>query len=463
MRGVIGIFTMMLMFTLQLHGQTQVDSLSDSGTMQTGDSVIVVIDSIRCDSLSAYVYPDFRNMDTAYRSSRSFVVYSKNNYEFHSKDSKNFRSLYHKLDNMIETHDGKLQFYHIGGSHLQADIYSNDAREFLQENWEGLPGERGWVFPFDLAKTNNPGNYEFSSPNTWQGYRSIVHKPKKYDFDYGLLGAAITCPDSIITIQFRYDRTNIRPPFDHIRIFHNIGEFPYWMHFGEDELLVLKAEHNPILGCTDIYFTDPIDSFDLQFQRLTESAPELEIHGFILMNDLPGISYTSIGINGAGLYTYLDNVRFEEQLKTYPPDFFAFSVGTNDGNVPYSKFNPAVYKSNLEKMMQMALRANPDCALLLTVPNDSYYHRRYLNKNIGRERTVIEELAEEYDMAVWDMYGIMGGLGSSRTWKYRGLMRSDLVHFTTEGYHFKGELYIDAFLKYMDMMKRCNDKINPGS
>ncbi len=104
--------------------------------------------------------------------------------------------------------------------------------------------------------------------------------------------------------------------------------------------------------------------------------------------------------------------------------------------------------------MQMALRANPDCALLLTVPNDSYYRRRYLNRNIARERDVIEELAAEYDMAVWDMYGIMGGLGSSKRWKLNKLMRSDLIHFTHAGYHFKGDLFIDGFLKFMEQMEK---------
>ena len=354
---------------------------------------------------------------------------------------------------MSETKKGKLNLYHIGGSHLQADIYTHDIRQYLQTHWDGLSGERGWVFPFDLAKTNNPGNYEFSSPNTWTAYRSVVHKPSKVNFDYGLLGAAVTCADSIITIYFKHDRTTIRPPFNHIRIFHNIGEFPYWMHFGEDELLVSHIEHNPELGCSDIYFTDVIETIDVQFARTSGYAPELEIYGFLLMNDDPGISYTAIGINGAGLYTYLDNVRFEEQLKTYPPDFFAFSVGTNDGNVPYDDFRPEVYKRNLEKMMQIVLRANPDCALLLTVPNDSYYHRKYLNKNIARERDVIIELAAEYEMAVWDLYGLMGELGSSRTWKLNKLMQPDLVHFTFEGYHFKGDLYFDAFMKYMDQME----------
>ncbi len=410
------------------------------------------------DSLSNYHFHDFRDMDTSMRSVYPFVVYEKNNYRFHSKDSPNFETLYKKLIHMIDKQEGKLNMYHIGGSHLQADIYTHDVRTYMQTRWEGLTGERGWVFPFDLAKTNNPGNYEFSSPNRWTPYRSVVHKPRKINFDYGILGAAVTCADSIITIRFKHDRTTVKPPMTHLRIFHNKGEFPYWMHFGKDELLVERTEHDPDLGCTDIFFTDPIDTFNLQFARTGGYAPELEIYGFLMMNDRPGISYTAIGINGAGLYTYLDNVRFEEQLKSYPPDFFAYSVGTNDGNVPYAKFDPQVYKRNLEKMMQMALRANPDCALLLTVPNDSYYRRKYLNKNIARERDVIEELAAEYDMAVWDMYGIMGGLGSSRTWKNNKLMRSDLIHFTSVGYHFKGDLYIDAFLKYMDQME---NKLTP--
>ena len=106
-------------------------------------------------------------MDTSLRSTYPFVVYSKNNYEFFSKESPNFSTFYRKLNRLIENKEGKLNLYHIGGSHLQADIYTNDIRMYLQTRWEGVTGERGWVFPFDLAKTNNPGNYEFSSPNSW--------------------------------------------------------------------------------------------------------------------------------------------------------------------------------------------------------------------------------------------------------------------------------------------------------
>ena len=412
------------------------------------------------DSLSKYNFESFRDMDSSIKTIYPFVDFSKNNFKFYSKESENFELFHNKMRKIISQKKGKLNLYHIGGSHLQADIYTHDIRTYLQTRWEGVTGERGWVFPFDLAKTNNPGNYEFSSPNTWVPYRSVVQKPGKVNVDYGILGYVVTCSDSAITIKFKHDRTTIKPQIKHLRIYHNIGEFPYWIHLGENEILKERITNNLEEGYSDIYFTDPINDLNIQFCRIYESAPELEIYGFLMMNDEPGFSYTSIGVNGAGLYTYIDNIRFEEQLKSYPPDFFAYSVGTNDGNVPYDEFKPEIYKSNLEKMMQMALRANPNCALLLTVPNDSYYKRRYLNKNIERERTVIIELAKEYSMAVWDLYGVMGGLGSSKTWELNGLMRSDLIHFTHSGYHFKGELYIDSLLKFIDQMEELKNNNN---
>ncbi len=108
-------------------------------------------------------------------------------------------------------------------------------------------------------------------------------------------------------------------------------------------------------------------------------------------------------------------------------------------------------------MIQIVLDANPMCAILLTVPNDCYYKRKYPNKNTERQRDVILELARKYNCGVWDLYGIMGGLGSSDIWKREGLMKSDLIHFTKKGYHLKGELYIDAFLKYINYMECINE------
>lgn len=409
-----------------------------------------------CDSMNRYEHPLVCELDAAQSIQRPYVDFEKNQFRFYSKESKNFKQLYSLFTRLEEGEDASIHIYHLGGSHLQADIYSNVVREFFNQQYEDAGGERGWVFPYNLAGTNTPSNYRFTSPNSWKGYRSVAQKPEISGVDYGLMGYLITSSDSVVNLNFSYNRTTSKPSFNRIRIFHNIGEFPYWLNFGMDEILIQDVKHDPEKGSTDIYFTDPIDSLDLQFSRAYEIAPELEIYGFVLMNDDPGISYSSVGVNGAGLYTYLANKRFEDQLSSYPPDLFIYSVGTNDGNVPYARFDPQVYKRNLEKMMKIALRANPNCALLLTVPNDSYYNRRYLNKNIAREREMIIELAAKYEMAVWDFYGIMGELGSSKIWKNKQLMTSDLVHFTREGYLLKGELLKDAFQKYFNQMKLCS-------
>ena len=387
-----------------------------------------------------------------------FINFDENIFTFPSNENESWDELYNSMDSMIRFKDRKLNFYHIGGSHIQADIYTHDFRSFLQRNWPGLGGHRGLVFPFNLARTNNPGNYRFTSSNSWSGYRSVIQRPEFVH--YGITGAAISCSDSLIDLNFIYKKTRVSPPIEAIRIYHNSGVIPFEFNFGSNELLIESVRRCSEMGYTEIQFTDAIDTLDIQFIRNTKEKYRLDLYGFELMNAQPGISYNSIGINGAGLYTYLDNEFFLRDLKQTPPDFFAFSVGTNDGFVPYDSFKPEDYKKNLEAMVKIVLEANPKCAILLTVPNDCYYKRRYPNKNTDRQRAVIIELAAKYNTGVWDFYGFMGGLGSSDTWRNAGLIRNDLVHFTKEGYHLKGELYIDAFLKYLNQKECEQENIN---
>ena len=384
-----------------------------------------------------------------------FVEVQCNQFQFFGTESPNWLHLNKSLTQMIETGEGKLNFYHIGGSHLQADIYSHDFRTFLQSNWPGLSGERGLVFPYSLAHTNNPTNYNFSSPNTWKGFRSVNQRPE--DFDYGLSGAAISCPDSLVIINFKHLRTLVKPPFDRLRIYHNTGEFPYELNFGDQELLVTELVHFPAMGYTEIRFSDHLDSLDLLFVKNNTTPFTLELFGFEFLNDLPGITYTAIGINGASLPTYLANANFSRDLQLRAPDLFIFSVGTNDAHCSYEAFDPQIYKANLEKMILQVLQSNPNCAILLTVPNDDYYMRKYPNRNTARQRDVIFQLAAQYQMAVWDFYGIMGELGSSKTWKNMGLMQADYVHFTGTGYHLKGTLLIEAFQKNLTSLQNLRN------
>ena len=399
------------------------------------------------DDLRNYNHPEFAKSNSEISEKKSLINLDCNQFAFFSEKSTNWFYLYTEIQKMIAKKDRKLNFYHIGGSHIQADIYTHDFRTFLQSNWPGLDGERGLVFPFGLASTNNPSNYNFSSPNNWTGFRSVSARPE--DLQYGLTGAAIKCADSLIVVNFKHMRSLVKPPFNRLRIYHNTGEFFYDMNFGSQELFVTDTYHHADLGYSEIRFSDKMDSLDIQFIRTCNIATSLEIYGFEFLNDLPGITYNAIGINGAGLYTYLGNEHFLRDLKIHPPDFFAFSLGTNDAYTSYENFNPQKYKENLEEMIKLVLTVNPKCAILLTVPNDCLLNKKHINKNTNRQREVIYQLAAKYEQAVWDFYGIMGELGSSKSWKENGLMQADYVHFTAGGYHIKGSLLIDAFLKYL--------------
>jgi lysophospholipase L1-like esterase len=390
-------------------------------------------------------------LDTSIPSKYPFIDLSKNNFTFYSEEAPNWMHFFREFDAMVSNKDRKLNFYHIGGSHLQADIYTQVFRSSLQSYWEEVCGERGLVFPFSLAGTNNPTNYRFRSPNKWKGYRSVSVRPE--NLEYGVSGIVVTCPDSVIRLTFNYDRTDVRPEFSAFRILHNAGHMPYSIFLLNENVGIQEAISNEESGYTEFILNTESDSLSIEFVRKENTKMALELYGVTLLNEEPGASYSAVGVNGASLNTYLGNTKFEEQLCQYPPDFFAFSVGTNDANVPASAFDPQVYKSNLEQMILKVLRCNPDCAILLTVPNDAYYQKKYPNPNLNKLREMIFQLAEKYKLAVWDFYGIMGESGSSKTWLNNGLMQADLVHFSGLGYQIKGQLYFDAFLKFLEQMR----------
>lgn len=84
---------------------------------------------------------------------------------------------------------------------------------------------------------------------------------------------------------------------------------------------------------------------------------------------------------------------------------------------------------------------------MFTTNNDSYFKRKYPNKKAEEVRAVMKNLAAKYGGGVWDMYGLMGGLGSVRTWEKAGLAKKDKIHFTKAGYETVGDLLFEAIIK----------------
>ena len=66
-----------------------------------------------------------------------FINFDENIFTFPSNENESWDELYNSMDSMIRFKDRKLNFYHIGGSHIQADIYTHDFRSFYKEIGQG--------------------------------------------------------------------------------------------------------------------------------------------------------------------------------------------------------------------------------------------------------------------------------------------------------------------------------------
>lgn len=375
------------------------------------------------------------------------INFEENTFKMAS-ESPAINQFFAKIDSIYSGKKQKLHIFHIGGSHIQADIYSNKIRTYLQNTNTVSQGQRGFVFPFHLAHTNNPTNYRIEATKSkWQGYRSSV---KKDSIAWGLAGvtAAFREKSDTIVVKSNYRNYTKQPyEFNKLRVFYNTWKSDYNLTITHPEL-VISDTLNLNKMYREFQFNKLVDevSISLELKSDTITHPEFALMGMDFRNDDDGIEYTSIGVNGGSFAYYNRSAYFEKQLELYKPDLFIIAVGTNDGYMPKSEFDAEEFRAYYEAFIRMIQRINPDCAILLMVPNDDYYKRKIPNPNTATQQKVIMELSRKYYMAVWDLYEIMGGLGSSNKWYQNKLMPRDRIHFTQLGYSLKADLFMEALI-----------------
>src|SRR5690606_36285255 len=103
------------------------------------------------------------------------IIHTEENVLIGTESSPRLTYFFGKLDSIYEGKKEKLHIFHIGGSHIQADIYSNKLRTYFQNINMVSQAQLGFVFPFRLAHTNNPSNYRIeANKEKWEGYRNSV-------------------------------------------------------------------------------------------------------------------------------------------------------------------------------------------------------------------------------------------------------------------------------------------------
>jgi len=363
-----------------------------------------------------------------------FIKYDENKLEGDLSQLPGFDKFFKKWQELILNGDSKIEILHLGDSHIQADFFTGQVRQRMQRFFPGSEGARGVVFPYNLAATNNPGNYLIRSSNKWK----VVNGVKQENVHTGLIPAKVYSTDSVIDLSInQYDTL----PFS------GFNEIEMW-YASKDKVILETPSGNcidvlPGQGKLNIALRHLVKKVEIKILG-ADSLHPFELYGIGLKNELPGITYHALGLNGAQAEDFAQCENFESFLNFTNPDLIVISLGTNDIYDRYAKMSDfTLYYGSLIQQIRAVF---PDKALILTTPGDHFIRGYLPNKKVKKAATVIQDLAVKFQSAVWDFYAIMGGEGSMRMWDMYGLSARDRVHLSKKGYHLQGDLFFNALL-----------------
>jgi lysophospholipase L1-like esterase len=350
-------------------------------------------------------------------------------------------TFYKKMEDLLLWGEGNVNVVHFGGSHIQADIYSNRMRQLMGSYAPNQQGARGLIFPYNIAKTNGPNDYKVDYTGEWKNVRNVN---RSLDTKLGVSGISVYTSDTTATFHIAFDKTNHLPhSFQRIKVLHEMDSLSFQIQWlGSDSAHI---HHHLDEGYSIIELYRPTDTLEIGLAKTDSLQERFILYGLYLENDEPGITYNSIGVNGASTGSFLKCELFEQHMHTLTPDIVFFGIGINDAHG--GNFNKAGFIRNYDSIIEKIRNVNPETFFVFLTNNDSYGYNKKLNTNGLIVQEAMYDLAKKYDGAVWDLFQVMGGLKSSNIWMARGLLKQDRIHFTFKGYYLVGDLLFNALME----------------
>jgi LysM repeat protein len=416
------------------------------------------------------------------------------------------KSFFEKLDKLEKGKKGKVNIVHIGDSHIQADLMTNIIRKALQERYGN--GGAGFCFPYQLVKTNGSYITRFKSNASWKSRRIIY--PVEAGTQVGLSGIALeTRENFVVELNVRdssYDFNTIKiitpgnaSAFDVAtsskiivlestvpkKITHKIkngevlGSIADKYNVSVTQLKkvnglktdriragktlkiptselqkreVKRSEFIPLKLETDAlsHYYYSKEALDKIYLLPNKEQKEYSLNGLILENDVPGVIYHSIGVNGAKASDYNKYPLFFDQLPALNADLVIISLGTNE---TFDKMSADAFMVQLSAFINNVKAKNPNVCILVMSPPPSLFKRKYPNTIAAAYSKSIQVQEQTLKYATWDLFSEMGGLYGVPRNAARGLMSTDRVHYSKDGYQKQGRLFTEAFIKAYDNFK----------
>lgn len=425
--------------------------------------------------------------------------------EDHIFNANVLESFFKKLKENENQKTHKINIVHIGDSHIQGDLMTNEIRKRLQDQY-GNAG-RGLVFPYQLAKTNGSYNERFKSNRAWGSYRNIL--PFK-DNPVGLSGIALWRDSGGFVLEmnvkdpaYKFNIIKIITPQNQDMFDVAVSSKVNSIQTTERKVITHKIKKGEVLGAiADKYKVSiaeikrqnhlksnairagrtlkiltnetrpktvsmsefvPLDLESDSFSHYYNSENSLSriflvpnkessdyrLNGLILEKNAPGIIYSGIGVNGAKYSDYNKYPLFFEQLKSLHPDLLVFSLGTNES---YDKMESENYIKQLREFISNIKAQKIDAPIIIMTPPPSLL-RRKPNTYIASYTREIIDIAKNDGFAVWDLYHEFGGMSGIKQLKQQGLIGSDWVHYSKKGYEKQGRMFTKALVKAYDNYK----------
>ena len=344
-----------------------------------------------------------------------------------------------KLDDVINRNQGTINIWHVGGSHVQDGTFSHRVRCNLAINVNGGMGSRTIMFPYKLVGVNGPQDYSVCGTGIWSSTCNIEKRP---DHEMGMSGitATTSSPDASVTFSLA-SSDGVDWTTRSIRVIGKASSSsvtPYIVINGTDvEYPIVNNDAGYLFelsrGCT---------SFTVKFRGLGGNN-KFELRGVVALNQEPGVAYWESGVNCSATTSWLNCSLLEQDLKIAKPDLVILGMDIIDADT--TNFNRDRFKSNYQQLIDRIKSVNPDCQFIFVTNSDNCLSGSANLNNRVAEKVFIE-LALDNNGSVWDIYKVMGGLGSSTKWVRSGLMQSDHVHFTSAGYRLIGDLLYNAII-----------------
>jgi len=351
---------------------------------------------------------------------------------------------FEKLYQLKTTDKGKINIVHIGDSHIQADYLTDVVRKKLQQEF-GNAG-RGLIVPGRVAGTNEPANIQTSSTIKWNVKRCVfMDQP----LPIGIGGITLNTDQPNATINIKMKDVISDYSFNTLMLFYQKDVTSF--HFSIQDTTAHELAHigfnsgEPFVNYSKIDLPFMVNHVVIKILQTNPEQVQATLFGIDLENGKDGILYHAIGVNGAKYAHYNAALQFARQTHALEPDLFIISLGTNEAiDYPYLDKN---FEQHIAKFVESLSEHNPHARFVFVTPPDAYRKKIKYNPGIEKIRQRIIDYAVENGYAFWDMYRVQGGQYSANLWRKQGLIRSDGIHFTKEGYATQGKLLYEAIMK----------------